>query len=213
MEKAKEYADILFSHYTFLDQIFFASIIDLTSLGIPLNIATLLHLTMAVHKSDAADVMRSGIKLNSADKVGQQLIKLYAGVNIERVYLLLLTEEYDLIECIHICNGSVNSAFPNKRSIAEHMLKYQAKQVIIAHNHPMGYAYPSREDIALTMQLEECCQVLKVSLIEHFVIAGCEYHPVFLFARELLQIAPDSFYGPELLQQAKSGNYTSFYEL
>ena len=212
IDKAKEYTDILFSQYTSLDHIFLASLMDLTKLGIPLSAATLLHLTMAVHKADAADAMRGGIRLNTAEKVGQHLIKRFAGVNVERVYMLLLSEEFDLIECVHICNGSVNSAFPNKRSMAECMLKYQATHVIIAHNHPMGYAFPSREDIALTMQLEKCCQILGVSLIEHFVISGCHYHPVFLFAKELIRVAPDSFYGDALLKQYKSGNTMFHYE-
>ena len=62
-------------------------------------------------------------------------------------------------------------------------IQQQACQIVIAHNHPYGMAQPSSEDISLTQQLQQACNLLEIHLIDHFIIAADSY---FSFAEQQL---------------------------
>ena len=50
-------------------------------------------------------------------------------------------------------------------------LRDNATQVVIAHNHPNGYAFPSEADVATTRYLAEVLAPLDIRLIDHIVVA------------------------------------------
>lgn len=43
---------------------------------------------------------------------------------------------------------------------------------MIAHNHPKGFAKPSREDYDLTQEILKACQLLEIELLDHMIIAA-----------------------------------------
>ena len=64
----------------------------------------------------------------------------------------------------HRCSVSINQTL-------RYVLQQQACQIVIAHNHPYGIAKPSHEDIYLTQQLKQACQLLEIQLLDHFIIS------------------------------------------
>ena len=80
--------------------------------------------------------------MDTLAKIGEYLMGLYTGVTFERVYLLLLNNSMGLIDCVHLADGSINSADVNVRRIAELALFKHASGVVLAHNHPRGLAIP-----------------------------------------------------------------------
>jgi len=46
-----------------------------------------------------------------------------------------------------------------------------ASAIIVGHNHPSGDPTPSREDITMTLALQEACNVVGVPLLDHIVVA------------------------------------------
>ena len=64
----------------------------------------------------------------------------------------------------HSCSVSINQTL-------RYVLQQQACQIVIAHNHPYGIAQPSHEDIYLTQQLKQACQLLEIQLLDHFIIS------------------------------------------
>jgi DNA repair protein RadC len=50
-----------------------------------------------------------------------------------------------------------------------------APRIIIAHNHPSGNRTASAADIALTNKLNEACNILDITLLDHIIIAGNSY--------------------------------------
>ena len=56
------------------------------------------------------------------------------------------------------------------------MLRYaiqkQATYIIITHNHPKGFAKPSREDYDLTQDIFKACQLMEIELLDHIIIAA-----------------------------------------
>lgn len=97
----------------------------------------------------------------------------------EHFYLLCLRSDYSICHSGLLEEGSVNSVQINPRKIAKIALSCNATAVIIAHNHPSGFAKPSDADVSLTRRLESALTQIDVSLLDHIIVAGKE---VFSFS-------------------------------
>lgn len=67
--------------------------------------------------------------------------------------------------------GTLNSVAISPAEIARKVLRYNAKSIIISHNHPSGDPTPSRADIEITMALIESLKTVDAKLIDHIVIS------------------------------------------
>ena len=80
-----------------------------------------------------------------------------------------------VLSCNLLHEGSVNSAEVNIRKIMSNVLKYNASNVILAHNHPGGVALPSDEDLATTRRIRDALAPMEVTLVDHIIVAGGDY--------------------------------------
>lgn len=71
--------------------------------------------------------------------------------------------------------GTVNAVDIYARKIIELIVLYNASSVILAHNHPSGFAVPSVEDIESTAKLNKILQSMHVSLLDHIIVADGDY--------------------------------------
>lgn len=79
--------------------------------------------------------------------------------------------------------GTLNSTLVHPREVFVGPLKDRAASVIVAHNHPSGYAIPSQEDIKTTQQLVAAGLILGIGLQDHVIVAKDE---VFSFRAHML---------------------------
>ena len=79
--------------------------------------------------------------------------------------------------------GTLNSTIVHPREVFVGPLKDRAASVIVAHNHPSGYAIPSQEDIKTTQQLVAAGMILGIDLKDHVIVAKDE---IFSFRAHLL---------------------------
>jgi len=79
--------------------------------------------------------------------------------------------------------GTLNSTIVHPREVFAGAVKDRAASVIIAHNHPSGYAKPSEEDISTTQQLVAAGLILGIDLRDHIIVAKDE---VFSFRAHML---------------------------
>ncbi len=70
--------------------------------------------------------------------------------------------------------GTLNSTIVHPREVFVGPLKDRAASVIVAHNHPSGYAIPSEEDIKTTQQLVAAGMILGIKLKDHVIVAKDE---------------------------------------
>lgn len=145
--------------------------------GIKENTATLIKLIPAVARQYALE-KHDTLVFKSADKVGEYFVDKFFGEKHEIVYMMLLNANLEMLACVKLHEGSVNSSQVSERQIVDHIVKYNASSIILAHNHPGGSYYPSMEDIQTTAHLTSVAQMLDVQLLEHFVISGTEYIPI-----------------------------------
>lgn len=93
--------------------------------------------------------------------------------------LSILTEEHVMLVCVDnkmrmicadiLCEGSVNSAALSTRAVVNCALRHNAVAVILAHNHPRGYALPSRDDLQTTKIIRDALATISVALIDHII--------------------------------------------
>ena len=128
--------------------------------------------------------------MDTLAKIGEYLMARYTGVTFERVYLLLLNNSMGLIDCVHLADGSINSADVNVRRIAELALFKHASGVVLAHNHPRGLAIPSGDDYRITQDVESALETLGVPLLEHIIVTENRYAPIVKQRRGFLRSSP-----------------------
>lgn len=166
-------AHALLDRFGSLDAVFEASAQELQTVpGIGANAALLIRLVPDVAKRCAVSKTRDITSFTNAASAARYLIPRLSSEKAEKVYLLCLNAQKQLISCIELGAGVVDNVGVNVRFIVETALKTRASSVILAHNHPSGNPAPSRDDELLTRRIRDALQLVDVSLDDHIVIGG-----------------------------------------
>ena len=67
------------------------------------------------------------------------------------------------------------SASVSPRKIVETALSVNAASVILAHNHPGGFAFPSDDDVLTTKRIALALDTVGIVLADHIVVAEGDY--------------------------------------
>ncbi len=162
----------LINRFGSLRAVFEASVEELCEVdGISEHTATLLKLVPAVWAQAASEVNDSE-RYDSVNKLGALMIKRYAGITKETVFLVLLDNSWHIIDIVNLGEGSVNQVRLDTRKIVEHCIRKNASRALITHNHPNGELIPSTEDYVTTSELSKLFRSIHVDFLEHLLIAG-----------------------------------------
>ncbi len=111
----------------------------------------------------------------SPEQVCEKLLHKFIGRNEEVVAIALFDAKGKLVYDGIVSKGTVNAVNLYIRKILEFVMNYNACSIIVAHNHPTGLALPSLDDIEATQMLVNILKGMKVTLIDHIIIADNEY--------------------------------------
>ena len=136
--------------------------------------AALLKLFLDVYRYYSVDKEKAKT-FYSLNEIGDWLKPRFFGKRSEIVALLCLDSKYSYLSCPIINEGSVNATSVNFRLIAQHALQHNTTFAVLAHNHPNGFAAPSRQDIETTRNLNEFLKTLNIVLLDHIVYADDDY--------------------------------------
>lgn len=140
--------------------------------GIGRGSAALLSSLTGVWRAYQANKLESGTVLDSSEKIGAYLHAMFDGRAVETLCLICLDLKYKVLSCRVIATGSVDRvAFP-VRTIIETALAQNAASIIIGHNHPSGFALPTKNDEHSTMMLVQALKPLHIELFDHCIV--CE---------------------------------------
>lgn len=92
----------------------------------------------------------------------------------ERVYAVFLNRDREVLATELINIGGYDETTIEPRTIIEFALIYNARSVIICHNHPSGTAKPSQNDISTTKYIKNLLNELKINLGDHLIITETE---------------------------------------
>ena len=139
--------------------------------GVTPHVATLLVLAGHAARRYHLDLTGRVQQLYSADMVAKHVLPWFLGRKEESVLLVSMDNKRKLLNTTRIFEGSVNSAQFNIRQAVQQALRDNATQVVLAHNHPNGYAFPSEADIATTQYVQEVLEPLDIRLVDHIIVA------------------------------------------
>lgn len=146
--------------------------------GVGEHSVALIKLVNGIMRRIAASEVNPRASYSKCSKLAKYFANLFVGLSHERAYLMMLDNSYRMLDCIHVCDGTIN-ALPvlTGRMIEKSLLK-QASMVVFAHNHPGGVALPSPEDIETTNHLMAAFDLVGIHMLEHIIISGDKYFPI-----------------------------------
>lgn len=83
---------------------------------------------------------------------------------------MFLDSQHKLIKFEVLFEGTINQSAVYPREILKMCLSYNAKAVIIAHNHPSGSCQPSGDDITITSRISEALSLVDIDLLDHIIV-------------------------------------------
>ncbi|MGF6907175.1 RadC family protein [Fusobacterium sp. PH5-44] len=93
----------------------------------------------------------------------------------EQFMVLFLDTQNRIIETSVLFSGTIDRSAIYPREIIKSVIKYEAKSVIFAHNHPSGTSKPSKMDTDITRKLYYSLKEFDVRLLDHIIITKTEY--------------------------------------
>lgn len=141
------------------------------------RIVFLLECAKSLAKRRYTDGFTEG-KAYGENAIVKYLIGLFMFENIESVYMLSFDRIGKYLGTDSLGAGTVNNSNVTIRRALELALRRGASYVIFAHNHPMGQAAPSGEDMTTTYQLTRAFATVNIELREHYIISGTEYRKI-----------------------------------
>lgn len=139
--------------------------------GVTPHVATLLTLSGQTARRYHADLNGTVTHLPGLHDIIRYVVPQFLGAREERVLLVSLDNKRKLLNATFVFEGSVNSAQFNVRQAVQQALRDNATQVVLAHNHPNGFAFPSEADIRTTHYVSQVLAPLEIKLIDHIVVA------------------------------------------
>jgi DNA repair protein RadC len=158
--------------------------------GIGENVATFLNLLRDLVRYYSIKSAEGPKVVEDLNECGEYLKNFFVGKSREEVYLMCLDAKC-AVQCIKkIGEGSVTSTSVSTRKVMEVALAHNAASVILAHNHPGGYATPSGADVATTRRISMALESVGIRLVDHIVVSGNDF----------VSMAQSSMYGTQWIR-------------
>ncbi len=172
-----EVAHRLINQFGSLSEVFDAPHEELLKIkGVGPVAAGLIKLIPEVSRVYLSDKYSPGKVLDSTAKLGEFLRHRYVGKDKETALLLCLDNTGKLLKCVEVGQGSLEQVPIIPRKVAEEAMRMGCSVVVLAHNHPRGFAIPSRNDLSMTRSLFLALQGVGIHLIDHIIVARAEYY-------------------------------------
>ena len=95
--------------------------------------------------------------------------------DIEVFKVLFLITQNELMKEEELFYGTIDRSTIYIRELIKKILEYNAKSVILVHNHPAGSLKPSDSDILLTKKVKEVFESMEIRLLDHLIISEQGY--------------------------------------
>ena len=198
-------AHALLAHYDSLKGVMDASAEELSAVeGIGPKSALLLKLIAELMKRYERDCFEAPISYRSLEKIAQYLHPYFVGLNHERLYVMYFNNRMNLLDCKCLSEGTVNSTDVMLSKISADALRKNAAAVILAHNHPNGYATPSQDDVDLNLEVRRHLGAFGIVLVEHLVFSDYSYRAI-MRDEGLYRVSP-------ITRKQDVGFYQKFYQ-
>lgn len=171
-----EIAHRLMERFGSFSSVLDARLEDLASVkGMGMKSAVFLKMIPGISRVYIDDKYKNGRTVHSIDEIGDFLLQLFFGCTDERFYLVCMDRTCRILQTVLLAEGSIDSVRVDTRKVVEAALASKAACVVLAHNHPQGFAVPSDQDIATTLRLVEGLSIINIVVNDHIIVADNDY--------------------------------------
>lgn len=174
--------------------------------GIGPQSAILLKLIPELMKRYAMEEVSPTEVYDNLQKLSDFFSRKFIGLDHECLYMMLLNNRLNMIDCVLVSEGVVSSSTVPIRLMTQKALFRKATAVVLAHNHPQGLALPSAGDIAVTETLASAFDAIDITLLEHLILAGNRCYPIMQQHSASIRLNPAN-------KQIDSRFYQNFYNI
>ncbi len=170
---AVELARLLIQHFGGLNPVFDSSLEDLCQFhGIGDTKYSQLMAVKELGRRYLKHHLYQGMDLSRSDLIRDYLRYELIGETQEVFAVLCLDSQLRKLDFKKMFFGSINYCNVSINQVLRYAIQKQATYIVIAHNHPKGFAKPSREDSDLTQQILKACELVEIRLLDHIIIAA-----------------------------------------
>lgn len=114
--------------------------------------------------------------LGSSIAIYNFLHPMMADLQVEEAHLLLMNQNFKLLKHVKLSVGGITDTSVDVRRIMRETVMCNATIVALAHNHPSGSPYPSKDDDRLTTQIHKACEVMRLFFMDHVIITDGAFY-------------------------------------
>ncbi len=114
-------------------------------------------------------------ELSTATRIYNHMHPVMQDMDVEEFWVLYLNQAHRLIKKTRIAHGGISEVSVDVRIIMREAVLCNATIIVACHNHPSGSIRPSKQDDALTQQLKRACDVMRLYLMDHVIVADGQY--------------------------------------
>lgn len=185
-KSAVDLARDLIRHFGSLNSLFAASVEDFSVIhGMGPAKYAQLQAVLEMSKRALSEEMKQNDAFSTPHAVRDYLRLNLAGLPHEVFFALWLDAQNRLISSEELFRGTLTQTSVYPREVVKKALWHNAAAVVLAHNHPSGFAEPSSADEILTRELKQALALIDVRVLDHFIVAGSS-QPLSFAERGLL---------------------------
>ena len=137
--------------------------------------ARMLHLLPQVSRYYGRSRTSAARCIKTTEQMGSYLMAKFAWSDYERAMLVSLDSRRRVRAAVWLREGSTDRVSLDIKCVVEAAIKGGTDTVVLCHNHPNGVALPSLEDMEATGSIARALGLVKVHLLDHFILTDTEY--------------------------------------
>ncbi|WP_297337076.1 JAB domain-containing protein [Algoriphagus sp.] len=118
-------------------------------------------------------------KVSSSRQAYQVLLDFWESDRIalvEDFQLMLLNRANRILGICTVSSGGTSGTVLDPKIVFATALKANSSSIIVAHNHPSGNLWPSKQDKRLTKRLVEIGKALDLPILDHVIVTPEGYY-------------------------------------
>lgn len=97
-------------------------------------------------------------------------------LNHEEFWVAFMNGANKVLDTKRLTQGGMRQTVVDVPMLLRIGLERSSHAIAVAHNHPSGENYPSKEDLSITQKIKTGCEAVGIRLLDHIIIAGGKYY-------------------------------------
>ena len=116
------------------------------------------------------------LHFDSADAVWRYFRPILGTADHEEAHVIFMSQSLEFIKSVRISLGGITETAIDVRNIVREAVLANATVMTLVHNHHGNSSRPSNEDKRITQSVKKACELMRIYLCDHVIIADSGYY-------------------------------------